>query len=91
MVCWQPVLIKCVWMDGAEFYWAAPSDVMNNGDLVSVALINPTPAPHHEQTKIWIKINKLQTNFALFFFCGATLVLIVSQAFVISYWRLPPS
>lgn len=49
-------------MDGAEFYWAAPSDVMNYGDFVSIALKNPTPAPRHEaeQNKTWRKINKLQ-------------------------------
>lgn len=42
-------------MDGAEFYWAAPSDLTNNGELISTALKNPPPAPlcAAEQIKIW--------------------------------------
>lgn len=80
-------------MDGAEFCWAAPSDVMNNGELVSTALKNPTPATCYEaeQTKIWRKINKLQTNFALFSFVGATLVLTVRPLLPLTGYFTPPS
>lgn len=51
----QSVFIKSVHMDGAEFYWAAPSDLTNNGELISTALKNPPPAPlcAAEQIKIW--------------------------------------
>lgn len=71
VVCWQGAVIKHACMDGAEFYWARPSDVMNNGELVSTALKNPPLAPlcAAKQTKSGNSGGEQLTNRFLLLWC----------------------
>lgn len=92
VVRWQSASVKRVRADGAEFYRAAPSELMNNGELISTALKNPPPPPlgAAERIKTWKRRRGKSTKpvFPLFALVG---LFWCEQTFILCYCRLHPS